>query len=316
MIVGGSVEPIRRGRIGDPRMQGTDVIGDDIEKDFHVQFVRRSHQILIVLQSAEMGIDGIEIDGAVAVVILSGAIFDDRREPHSGDAEIFQVSEMILHAAQIAAVPRARFGAVMRAGKFRRFIVGGIAVGETVGHDEIEDVVEGQSLISGEDLFSRGERQFEGSLTFGRADATDSRAGFEIGIESQPNEQVMAIGRGLRATDNYCGQVAIGVGDLKIFSDKQEHDIGSEIDPPVRRLDFGDGGCIGIGIFLGECRKRGAEERRRLQCERKNEANESRNSTRHTGHKHFPASLADLKSEAARNQLASWKRSLPNAAGT
>ena len=152
MIAGGSVEPIGRGRIGDPRMQRADVIGNDIEKHFHVQLVCRGDEIPIVLQSAEMGIDGVEIDGAVAVIILSSAIFDDGREPHSGDAEIFQISEMILHAAQIAAVPSARLGAIVGAGKFRGFIVGGIAVGETVGHDEIEDVVEGETLIAGEDL--------------------------------------------------------------------------------------------------------------------------------------------------------------------
>ena len=90
-----------------------------------------------------MGIDGVEVYGAIAMIVLRGAIFDDGREPHGGNAEIFQVGEMILHAAQIAAMPRARLGAVVRAGKFRGFIVGGIAVGEAVRHDEIKDVVEG-----------------------------------------------------------------------------------------------------------------------------------------------------------------------------
>jgi hypothetical protein len=108
----------------------------------------------------------------------------------------------------------------------------------------------------------------------------------------------MAIGHRLRAADDYVGQVAIGVRNLQIFSGEQEHDIGSEIDPPIRRLDFCDRGCIGIGDLLRE-RWRREENRRGLQCEKEREVIKSRDSTRRPEHKHFPASLADLKSRAA-----------------
>ena len=80
------MKPILERRIVYPGMFRAGVIGDGIEENFDVLLVSGGDQVAIVLHSCQMGIDGVEIDGSVAVIILCGAIFQYRREPERGDA--------------------------------------------------------------------------------------------------------------------------------------------------------------------------------------------------------------------------------------
>ena len=41
------------------------------------------------------------------------------------------------------------------------------------------------------------------------------------------------------------GEIAGDAGGVEMAAGEEEHHIGGEIDPPVGRLDFGDGGSIG-----------------------------------------------------------------------
>ena len=51
------------------------VIGHGVEENFYSVTVSVGDQFLIILQAAKMRIDGVQIDGAIAVIILRGAIF-------------------------------------------------------------------------------------------------------------------------------------------------------------------------------------------------------------------------------------------------
>ena len=54
---------------------------------------------------AEVRVNGIQVDCAIAVVILLRAVFYNRREPQRGYAEILKVGKMVADTAQISAVP-------------------------------------------------------------------------------------------------------------------------------------------------------------------------------------------------------------------
>jgi hypothetical protein len=133
------------------------MVGDNIEEDLHVLLVSGGDKLLIILECAEMGINRIKIDSTVTVIAGTTAILHNRRQPQRGDAEVLKVRKMSLDATEVTTVIGTRFGAVMGAGEFGRFVVGGITVCETVWHDEVNYIVKRESLIAAENLFATGD---------------------------------------------------------------------------------------------------------------------------------------------------------------
>src|SRR6202022_2400754 len=164
-----AVEPVWERRIGNPRMALTNVVGNNVEQHFHFFLLSGGDELLIVRERAQMGINRVEVCCAITVIILRGIVFHDGREPKSCYAELFEIRQAIEDAAQISAMPGAWIGAVVRsggAGGVGRFVVAGIAVGETIGHDEITYVFGGNSLESAK----RWGARCDGKLEWGRAD--------------------------------------------------------------------------------------------------------------------------------------------------
>ncbi|MFT3916609.1 MAG: hypothetical protein QM704_21780 [Anaeromyxobacteraceae bacterium] len=64
---------------------------------------------------------------------------DGRRDPDRGRAEPLDVVELLLHAAQVAAGVLGLVGGVVLV--LALIVVGGIAVGEAVGQDEVDDLI-------------------------------------------------------------------------------------------------------------------------------------------------------------------------------
>ena len=65
-------------------------------------------------------------------------IFNNRVEPQSRNAEVLEVIKVVCDSLQIAPVPIKRVGAVgVGIGHVRKFIVGGVAIGEAVGQNQI-----------------------------------------------------------------------------------------------------------------------------------------------------------------------------------
>ncbi len=72
-----AVKPVGQRRIRNPGMFRADVIRNDVKKNLHSILVRSSDQVLVVLQPAKMCIDGIEVHGAVSVVVLRSPVLHD-----------------------------------------------------------------------------------------------------------------------------------------------------------------------------------------------------------------------------------------------
>ncbi len=90
-----------------------------------------------------MVFDGVEIDGAIAVIRLAHVVVvDDGIEPQSRDAKIFEIRQMVLNSLEVAAVVSLGSLAIVGAGRCAlRYVVGGITVVEAIGHDEVDHVV-------------------------------------------------------------------------------------------------------------------------------------------------------------------------------
>src|SRR5215470_2806540 len=114
MFLRSAVEPVGERRLCHPGMARADVIGKGVKENFHFALVSGGDEFFVIVERAEMRIDGIEIHRAVTVVILCGAIFYDGREPESGNAEILEIFQMIANAPEVAAVPSARFRTIVR----------------------------------------------------------------------------------------------------------------------------------------------------------------------------------------------------------
>ena len=107
MVGAGSVEPVRRGRVGGPRMHSAHVIGYGIEDHLHAAVMQSVRQTGAGRPcEPKCGSVLVEVGRAVAVVSLGAAIVVVyRRGPEGGDAELLEIVEMLFDPAKIAAMP-------------------------------------------------------------------------------------------------------------------------------------------------------------------------------------------------------------------
>ena len=69
-----AVKPIGQRRIRKPGMFRADMIRNDVENNLHSLLVRSRDQILIILQCPEMWVHGIDVHGAVPVIVLPSPV--------------------------------------------------------------------------------------------------------------------------------------------------------------------------------------------------------------------------------------------------
>ena len=119
-----------------------------VQQDFQAELMSRRDQFLIILHRAEVVFDGVLVNRAIAVIVGGGVVVViQRRKPQRGHPEVLQVRQMLLDALQIAAMIGLRTSAVI--GSRRRafgLIVAGIAVGEAIRHDQVNNIVARDSL--------------------------------------------------------------------------------------------------------------------------------------------------------------------------
>ena len=147
-----------------------------------------------------MFFDGVFVGGAVAVIVAAGfvGVVDDGREPDRGGAEAGDVIEVLLDAAQIAAVIGAGIGTI-HVGGWR--VIRSVAVGKTVGHDEVHHVFRAEALIATVAAGPIAERKSEGQAGARvGVNCARGRARFRDLIERNGDEESSGPGpwRGLR----------------------------------------------------------------------------------------------------------------------
>ena len=129
------------------------VVRDDVEVDLDALGVRLGDEGLELGVRAEVRVDLGEVGDPVAVVAggrvralaLHRAVLEARGQPDGRGAEAVDVVELRAEAGEVAAVVEALVGGVVSgregvAVEAAR-VVGGVAVLEAVGHDEVEDLV-------------------------------------------------------------------------------------------------------------------------------------------------------------------------------
>ena len=141
----------------------------------------RGYQRLIVGHGAHVIVESVEIDDVVAVVVGVG-VPPYGSKPQGGDAQVVQISEMVLNAAEIASVIGHGVGAVEESGGGCGAVVRGIAVGETVGHDQVDDVVAAESFEAAARVGARQQWQRDGYRSCRSGQAQGDSSGAEIGI--------------------------------------------------------------------------------------------------------------------------------------
>src|ERR1019366_4583796 len=178
----GAVEPGGSGRVLHPRVVRTGVIGHLILYHLQALGVRLVHQLTEFLQVAEVLIDAIEIHRTVAVIIRDGLIVVAfafvqvvdvvvyRSEPERGDAQILQIRKVLRNAGEIAAMVVAALDAIVQSAADGGIVVGGVAVGEAVRHDEVDHVVAREALKAPGRRQWRDHREWRFNLTFGGGD--------------------------------------------------------------------------------------------------------------------------------------------------
>ena len=126
------------------------VVGDDVEVDLHAPLMGRFRQRGQRVVAPEVRVDGGEVGDPVAVVagrhavggLLHRAVGERRREPDGGGAEALDVVELVHEARDVAAVVEPRVGGVEAVVKAvpgdAAGVIGGVTVGEAVGHGEVE----------------------------------------------------------------------------------------------------------------------------------------------------------------------------------
>src|SRR5229473_4531561 len=237
MLLWCAMQPVGQRRSRNPRVARANVIGNRVEENLHVPLMRSGHEISVVIKSSQMRIDGIKIYRAVSVVIVGGSVFHDRCQPKCCDAKILQIVQMVPDATEIASVPCAWFCAIVGTGKFSRLVVCGVTIGEAIRHDEVENIVGCEAMKAGCRRSSRGNGKFESRVTRWRGDAADQRATACVRSEFKPDEEIVAAVCGLRAKNRDLRNVARNLCGFEVTTGEEKHHIGSEIEPPIRRLD-------------------------------------------------------------------------------
>ena len=72
-----AVKPVGQRWIRNPGMFRTDVIRNDVKTNLYFFLVRGGDQVLIILHRAKMWIDGIQVHGAVSVIVLHRPVLHD-----------------------------------------------------------------------------------------------------------------------------------------------------------------------------------------------------------------------------------------------
>ena len=144
-------------------MEWAHVVRHGIQHQLHTAGMQSLGQLLQIAHRSIVLVHGVVVGGMVAVVRLGSVVLIYGCGPNSGRADLLQIVEVLLDAAEIAAVPALGLGPLRS--RFRtargiprqRSIVACIAIGETIGKDQVHDISCGEARHAGAGRAPRGE---------------------------------------------------------------------------------------------------------------------------------------------------------------
>ena len=104
------------------------------------------HEFAVIIVRAKARVHLIVVGGGIAVVATVGdlarhIIFEHRRKPQCGHAQLVEIIDMLTNALQVAPMSQRRRRAVaLLVEHTRHHIVGRIAIGKAVGHQHVEHI--------------------------------------------------------------------------------------------------------------------------------------------------------------------------------
>src|SRR5208337_2136372 len=167
----------------------------------------------------------------------------DRSHPQRRCAQVPQVRQVVDDALKVAAVVITRLRAIQQAGRLRGIVVRWIAVGETVGHELVDEVVRGETS----EASGAGQRRHNGEARVGdarrRCDADRAGAGGGVWIDDHIQEEVVAIAAGAQTRGRNCDpqSSASGFGACTcevVPLDQQAYRVDRAACPPARWINL------------------------------------------------------------------------------
>ena len=141
-VVAFKVKPVFGGHIFKQIVVRTAMVEDHVHYDFQpfgISFLSKFAELFV---TAEAAVYLIIIGNGITVIrSFFHVIFLNRVEPYTGDSEVCYVIQMILYSFQVAAMTCERLITVYISFQHSgNDVVGGVAIGETVRHNEIKHV--------------------------------------------------------------------------------------------------------------------------------------------------------------------------------
>ena len=146
------IEPVLLRHVGEERVEAAAVVEHQVFDDLDASLVSLADEIAVILIRAEPRVHIIIIGDGISVIRLHfHVVLEHWCGPDGRDAELSKIVEAVGHAFQVAAMPGHRYVAVAdRLTHAFHYVVLPRAVGETVGHEQVNHVgcVEGLTVIA------------------------------------------------------------------------------------------------------------------------------------------------------------------------
>src|SRR5215472_1012217 len=152
--------------------------------------------------------------------LAHSGVADDGSGPDSCDAELLQVVEVRFDTFEIAAMPTTRLRAAAVIATYG--VVGGTAVGEAVGHDEIENVTRRKPLVEASSGLA-GRKRIPGLSRADGVRSSDDELLSACALGAQPEERPMSVVGSLCLCDDHTLACDMEAGVIKMFPVHEQH---------------------------------------------------------------------------------------------
>ena len=242
----GIVDPGLGREVLHPPVGGAAMVRHHIHQHFQPLAVGLVHERAVEFVGAVAGIDAVIVGTGVAVVGIGLLVVEEqRRRPDGRGAQAGNVVEVVDDALDVAAVGAAEILRRRFFGRFLHRVVLLVAVGEAVGHQQVDHVGRAEGRPFGGAFAALGQFVVEVELT-----AVGRHHVERVGTGSQPradlhlDEQVVrVVGRGdLADRQSLDGSVDRHVRAGDVVAVEHQLQVGVHTDPPAGRFDPVDAG--------------------------------------------------------------------------